>query len=94
MAPKTPNKIRENGFTSADLYDYYAVGMKKEWYTSLYTNSDEGGKMLPRGILGTPALLYPFLTEFFFILWHVPPGLDFRYWCCREDSGNEGAASV
>lgn len=35
-----------------DLYEYTAVGMKKEWYIALYTNSENAGQELPRGILG------------------------------------------
>jgi len=73
-----------------DLYDYMAVGHKKEWYTGLFTNSPEGGKDLPRGILGTAALRNNFIVEICLLAFHIPPGLDFRYWCCREDAGNEG----
>jgi hypothetical protein len=62
----------------------------QEWYIHLYTNSDEGGKPLPRGILGTEELCTPFLVEFCAILYHIPAFLDFRYWCCRTDAGNEG----
>ena len=34
------------------LYDYMHAGLKKEWYVALYTNSDDSGKPLPRGIWG------------------------------------------
>merc|ERR1712072_1234771 len=71
-----------------DLYDYQAVGLKKEWYIALYTNSSEGGRALPKGICGTPSLASAFIAEFLIILYHVPPGLDFRFWCCRLDVGD------
>jgi len=74
-----------------DYYQYLVAGHKKEWYTALYINrpAPPGMGEIPRGLFGTKLFCSAFITECIILMLHAPPGLDFRFWCCRSDEGNE-----
>jgi hypothetical protein len=74
-----------------DYYQYLIAGHKKEWYTALYVNrpAPPGMGEIPRGLMGTKLFCSAFIAEFIVLILHAPPGLDFRFWCCRSDEGNE-----
>jgi len=68
-----------------DYYQYQILGVKKNWYVSLYEGKRPGN--LPRGIWSS-SFRWPFIVEFVLLLIHVPPYLDFRYWDVPEGKTN------